>query len=152
MRSNQWYVLGFAFLILMNWFIYQDVHYNCLKLDKATAEKIDRLDIYECVNSEIYDPFIWLFGVLWIVCWINGWIENRSKKKEEKERYGKALDEGKEKDFVAKMARKFKLKHLPQNIPELAHWSKIEGKEKEIDKEIDKYVKEELEELKRRYR
>ena len=151
MKSNQWYVLGFAFLILMILFINIDLTFNC-NMFSVTDENLDKADIWCIVNGEIYDPFIYLFAVLWIVCWINAWLEHRNLKKEEKERWGRISDKGKEKDFCMEVTRKFKLKHLPQNIPELAHWSKVEGKEKEIDKEIDKYVKEELEELKRRYR
>jgi len=79
MRSNQWYVLGLAFFILMIWFIYQDLLYNCLTFAEQMVEPLNRGDIYECVNSEIFDPFIYFFGVMWFVCWINGWLEKRAK-------------------------------------------------------------------------
>jgi len=96
MRKSQWFVLGFAFLLLMNWFIHQDLTYERLcgvagaPLEQYTAEKwlekgsepVSRVELW-CINTEIFDPFIYLFGVLWIVCWINGglewWVDRKKK-------------------------------------------------------------------------
>ena len=82
MRKNQWFVLGFAFLLLMNWFIIIDNGFNCINISDI-EKPLGEGDIWECVNSEIYDPFIYIFAVLWIVCWINGgleyWAEKRRK-------------------------------------------------------------------------
>lgn len=136
MRSNQWYVLGFAFLILMIWFIKIDLTFNC-NMFSVADENLDKADMWCVVNSEIYDPFIYLFAVLWIVCWINAWLEHHSKKKQEKESLRKIMSDAKDKDFAMKVAQKLKLKHLPQDIPELVYWGKKEGKEKEVDKAIE---------------
>ena len=109
-------------------------------------------NIVSCIRANTFAPFPYIFFLLGIVFFINGWIESYSKKKETEEAYRKASADGKDKEFVAKIARKFKLKHLPQNVFELVHWGRVEGKEKGIDKEISKYVEEKLNELERRHR
>ena len=81
MRKNQWYVLGVAFLLLMILFIYQDYSYEaaCGGHMGSLEYRDQPLLRYElwCINTEILDPFIYLFAVMGIVCWINGWLEGR---------------------------------------------------------------------------
>lgn len=52
MRSNQWYIIGIFLIVMSSWFVMIDMKYNCLKFSEV-EQPIDRLDIYECVNSEI---------------------------------------------------------------------------------------------------
>ena len=59
------------------WFIQLDKPWNarCDILDDKTP--LDKLDIVKCVNSEILDPFIWLFfplGVAFLIC---GFLEKK---------------------------------------------------------------------------
>lgn len=96
MRKSQWFVLGFAFLLLMNWFMYQDMsyerscgvagtsptHYTAEEWLEKGSEPVSRVGLW-CINTEILDPFIYLFGMLGIVCLINGgleWWADRKKK------------------------------------------------------------------------
>ena len=94
MRKSQWFILGFAFLVLMNLFLYQDMsyerscgvagapptHYTTEEWLEKGSEPVSRVELW-CINTEIFDPFIYLFGVMWIACWINGWLEHRAEKR-----------------------------------------------------------------------
>ncbi len=130
MRKNQWYTLGAAFLLLMMFFIWQD--FNAEKvcgtsttLDPTKAqEPLQRYELW-CINTEIFDPFIYIFFVMSVVCWINGWLKGRAEKEEERE---KLLDLG-EKYFVMEAADVIGLEHSPRNIRELVFWGKRERKE-----------------------
>ena len=87
MRSSQWFIIGLAFLLLGIFFIQQDMSFekSCgtpaggLDLEEG-FEPLQRYELW-CINTEIFDPFIWIFHVFWIVCWINGWIEHRAEKR-----------------------------------------------------------------------
>jgi len=144
MRSNQWYIIGIFLIVMSSWFVIIDMKYNCLKFSEV-EQPIDRLDIYECVNSEILDPLIWLLfplGWIFIIC---GWIESHSKKKEEKidlaKSLQKLLDLSDEK-FVRQMIRKYNLKESVKDIEELKEISKKDRKnEEKIKDEIEKYFK-----------
>lgn len=74
MRKSQWNLLGWAFLMLMVLFISLDL--NAEKVCGSLKEE----DIVYCINTEIHDPFIYLFFVLWVVCWINCGIEWRHER------------------------------------------------------------------------
>ena len=80
MRESQWFVLGIAFLLLMNWFIYLDfsAEKSCgTPLTGFNGEGGEPLQNYRlwCINTEIYNPFIYLFGILGITCFINCGLE-----------------------------------------------------------------------------
>ncbi|MCK4521795.1 MAG: hypothetical protein KAU20_04425 [Nanoarchaeota archaeon] len=92
MRSNQWYVLGFVFLILSFIFIWQDsmlsspCHKATLDLFEQKLEAKETFTTEEnslfftCTTlQEIYDPFIYFTGLMWIGFWICGWLERRAK-------------------------------------------------------------------------
>jgi len=78
MRSNQWYILGLAFLILGMFFIQQDLFWG---LSCKFDSELSTQTLIACIQGEMYEPFIWSFHVLWIVCWINGWIESRVERR-----------------------------------------------------------------------
>ncbi len=81
MRKNQWFVLAYTFLVLMIFFIYMDISWgntcNLFNLEQP----LNKLDLSACIQAEIFEPFIWLFFVMWIVCSINGWVEGRAERK-----------------------------------------------------------------------
>ena len=91
MRANQWFVIGFAFLLLGMYFGIQDMNYERIcgiggaghTLEEG-SKTLTRGDLW-CINTEIYDPFIYLFFMMWIVCWVNGilewWAERKKKQK-----------------------------------------------------------------------
>jgi hypothetical protein len=89
MRTNQWFVLGLGFFLLAQYFMYQDVGiYENLCGMRGAGKNIEdsskiltRGDLW-CINTEIYDPFIELFMMLWIVCWVNGILEWWAVRKE----------------------------------------------------------------------
>lgn len=77
MKTNQWYLIGLAFLLLGQFFIQQDISLGitCKSLDS----ELDALTLSACIQAEIFEPFIWSFHVFWVVCWINGWLEKKVK-------------------------------------------------------------------------
>ncbi len=90
MRSSQWFIIGFAFILLGGFFISEDFGYRAvcgvagfhsedLDLGK-TPEPLVEGDLW-CINTEIYDPFIWLLNPLGIVFIICGWIELVAEKR-----------------------------------------------------------------------
>ena len=90
MRANQWYILGLGFLLLQIYFIYQDLNFTNQcgiggwghTLEEG-AKALTRGDLW-CINTEIYEPFIETFFVMWIVCWVNGFLEGRAERREQK--------------------------------------------------------------------
>jgi hypothetical protein len=90
MRANQWYILGLGFLLIQTFFIYQDMTYERIcgiggaghTLEEG-SKNLTRGDLW-CINTEIYDPFITVLFVMWIVCWVNGFLEGRAGRKEQK--------------------------------------------------------------------
>lgn len=82
MRSSQWFLIGFFLIVMGTWFVMIDNVYSCNLLD--TSSMLNKADIYGCINSEIYDPFIWLLyplGMVFIIC---GWIEVVAKERKRK--------------------------------------------------------------------
>jgi len=77
MNRKQWYALAIAFFVLMIFFIYLDSIYYC-DVFSIEEETLSKADIFCVVNGEIYDPFIWLFGVLWIVFLICTWLQPKN--------------------------------------------------------------------------
>lgn len=73
MNKNQWLVLFYVFLLLTALFIYQDWRFEKLCGTPSTwsmeegSEQLQRYELW-CINTEIYDPFIYLFGVLAFAC------------------------------------------------------------------------------------
>ena len=71
-------ILGFIFIILMCLFIFLDISHensSCFggypSLEKV-GESLDFTDVYCIVNAEVYEPFIYLFASLWLICWV--WV------------------------------------------------------------------------------
>jgi hypothetical protein len=78
MNKQQWSISGFIFMILMVWFISQDVTWE--NLCKVDGDKpLDSLYQLRCIQVEIFDPFIYTFFGLWMLCWINAWLESKKK-------------------------------------------------------------------------
>ena len=63
MNKRQLLILGIIFLILMFLFIKIDSGFNC-DMFSIEKENLSKADIWCVVNSEIYDPFIGIFGIL----------------------------------------------------------------------------------------
>jgi len=90
MRASQWFVMGFAFLLLGMYFGIQDMNYERIcgiggaghTLEEG-SKNLTRSDLW-CINTEIYDPFIYLFFMMWIVCWVNGILEWWAVRREQK--------------------------------------------------------------------
>lgn len=59
-------------------FIRIDLTWN-LSCDISNNSPLDNADIVACVNSEIYDPFIWLFFGLAVIFSICAWLEPKKK-------------------------------------------------------------------------
>lgn len=53
-------------------------HFTAEEWFEKGSEPINRVTLW-CINTEILDPFIYIFAVMWIVCWVNGWLEGRSR-------------------------------------------------------------------------
>lgn len=78
MNRNQWFMLSIIFWTLMVLFIKIDTNFNCDTFSD-TDEALDKYDIWCIVNSEIYDPFIWVFAILGITFFIGAWLEPQKK-------------------------------------------------------------------------
>ena len=87
MRSSQWYLIGIFLILMSSWFIRQDLNAEKVcgtpAMGLAVEEGMESLQRYElwCINTEIYDPFIWLLFPLGAVFIIGGWLESRAEKK-----------------------------------------------------------------------
>ena len=92
MRKEQWFIFGIAFLLLGMFFIQKDLAFEkaCMSpesyssiedMKEWSTEPLERYELW-CINTEIYDPFIYLFSVMSIVCFINGGLESLAKKKQ----------------------------------------------------------------------
>jgi len=85
MRSSQWFLIGFFLIGMGTWFVMIDNAQGCNILDASSM--LNKADIYECINSEILDPFIWLLyplGMVFIIC---GLIEIVAEKRRKKEKF-----------------------------------------------------------------
>lgn len=82
MDKKQLYVLSFGFLLIGMFFIFIDSDFNLcwLSFDSNVSEgQLDIGDVYCVINSEMYDPFIWIFHFLWILFIILAWLEPKKK-------------------------------------------------------------------------
>ena len=75
MKRSQWFVLAIVFWILMIFFVYQDfsAQKSCDILKTASEQPM------WCINTEIYDPLIYLFATLGIAFLICGFLERNRK-------------------------------------------------------------------------
>lgn len=81
MRSSQWFVFSIFFVFISILFVQLDATWNC---NFSDFSPLNKGDIFECINSEILDPFIWLLFPLSVVFTINGFIELFFEKKNKK--------------------------------------------------------------------
>jgi len=78
MRSSQWYILGITLMGIGMMFIYMDpIACGGLEMDHP----LDKIDIYQCINSEILDPFINLLFPLSYAFILCGFIESYTEAK-----------------------------------------------------------------------
>ena len=111
MNRKQWYALAIAFWVLMILFISIDLKYNC-DMFSVDDNVLSKYDVWCVVNGEIYDPFIWLFGVLWITFLICAWLQPKNNL-----------------DGVPKKHREvMKLALLEREVDNLKHRLKKDGK------------------------
>ena len=81
MRTSQWFILCMAFWALCLIFILIDLTWgNACVLTTMMAEPLTGQEIV-CINTEIYDPFIWTFAVLGFACLVNAGLEWHGKGK-----------------------------------------------------------------------
>ena len=84
MNRTEWLVIGFTFLLLGMYFIYTDNGFGEICGVPGTIgyeegnDPLTRLELW-CINTEIYDPFIWMFNILFFACMINAYIAERNK-------------------------------------------------------------------------
>ncbi len=64
MKPKHWGILGFLFLILGFVFILFDINIGVYCLTSMSDSCL--------VLTEIYNPFIWTFFAIWIICMIMG--------------------------------------------------------------------------------
>jgi hypothetical protein len=97
MRSSQWSIIGIFFIVMGIWFIRQDsiaekvcgvagtapMNYTAEEWIEKGSEPVNNVGLW-CVNTEIYDPFIWLLTPLGIVFLICAWIELMAEKRRKK--------------------------------------------------------------------
>ena len=93
MNRKQWGVFAWGFLLLGLLFIGIDsLNNNCfnlklelslmnMRLGTPIQDNLDFADVWCVVNSEIYEPFIYISYFLWIVFLICGWLEPKEKNK-----------------------------------------------------------------------
>lgn len=144
MRKNQWIVLGGIFFLISGYFLFWQYIAGAATPSILSVKTVQ--DAAAWIVSRIYSiAFLIAFG-FGVACWINAWLEGRAeekeeweKKKEEFRQFRDKMEEEKEKRFVVKVVEKLKLKHFPQDIPELEYWGKKEGKEKEVDEAVGEW-------------
>ena len=83
MNKNQWFVLGIFFILMGMWF----TTLNNSVWEKSCEDSVldfdahaTTIDVFACIKSEMYDPFIWIFFPLGIVCFILGGLEPKKKR------------------------------------------------------------------------
>lgn len=77
MKRSQWFIFSIVFWILMILFITIDNTFDCDMFEKYELP-LGKFDIWCIVNSEIYDPFIWIFATLGVACIICGCLEKKT--------------------------------------------------------------------------
>ena len=76
MNRKQWYVLTIASFLFGMFFISIDTSStSCLGF---FTETINFSDIWCVINAEMYEPFIYLFNLGWIVFLICAWLEPKN--------------------------------------------------------------------------
>ena len=85
MNRKQWFVLGFGFMLLSSIFMGMDDGFeticgtpNTLDINEG-FEPLQRYELW-CINTEIFDPFIYVLWGLSIMCYICGFIEPKREK------------------------------------------------------------------------
>lgn len=78
MNKRQWFILGILFIILGMWFSFlnssvwgQACEEAVLNFDAPSTT----IDVFACIKSEIYTPFIWIFYPLGLICFMLAWLE-----------------------------------------------------------------------------
>ena len=84
MNEKQWVVLGIFFIIIGMWFSFlnssvwgQSCQESVLDFDAHATT----IDVFACIKSEIYTPFIWIFYPLGLVCFYLGRLEPKKNEK-----------------------------------------------------------------------
>ena len=79
MKSSQWSVLGLFMIFMTFLFRWLDSIWgeNCNILETVAVTKGD---IIACMNAEMYEPFIWIFGFFSIALFINAFIAAKKEK------------------------------------------------------------------------
>ncbi|MBS3085697.1 hypothetical protein J4225_03360 [Candidatus Pacearchaeota archaeon] len=83
MNRNQWFVLSIFFTLMGVFFIQLDSSATlCFNIagESIPTEAEIVSSTYCVINSEIFDPFIWFFFPLGIVCIFLGWLEPKNKR------------------------------------------------------------------------
>lgn len=82
MKSKEWGILGFLLMGLGLFFIQLDLNIS-LSCIQWISEPIESISNSCIILSEIYDPFIWAFFSMWIICLIMAfvvWLDERKIK------------------------------------------------------------------------
>jgi hypothetical protein len=89
MRASQWNVLGWASYLLMGFFLWwwRMESFSCRSSDIFAP--VNRLDITNCVTSEVLGIIIPIFIVLGAALFICGSIEANKEKQKERKRKAK---------------------------------------------------------------
>ena len=75
MNKSQWFVLSWSCMIIGVIFIAIDsFSTRCINL---ISEQLSIYDVWCVVNAEIYEPFIYMFYMLFIVFMILGFMEKK---------------------------------------------------------------------------
>ena len=87
MNKKQWFALAFSFMLIGFMFIGLDqmngsclnafLEFNIIQAKQGIPTDLVLSDIWCVVNSEMYEPFIYLFHALWIVFMILGFMEKK---------------------------------------------------------------------------
>ena len=84
MNKKQLYILAFGFMLIGVIFIYLDMsgaECLCSSSSDIAEQPLDIYDVYCVINSEMYDPFIWMFHLLWVLFIILAW-QTKDKKQQ----------------------------------------------------------------------
>lgn len=83
MNRNQWFVLCIFFILLGMWFSFMNNsvwQQSCEDSISKYDTPATTFDVFACIRSEMFIPFIWIFYPLGIVCFILGLLEPKKKK------------------------------------------------------------------------
>lgn len=84
MNRTQWYILGIFFILLGMWFSFLNNSVwkqTCSDSISNYEVPATTFDVFACIRSEMFVPFVWIFYPLGIVFLILGWLEPKEKKK-----------------------------------------------------------------------